>query len=180
MSRQHFFKDQQFHFALWPCDLSINRGHLLSRGIRCTKFGNFSAKGSRDTEWTTFEQRQEVWSWHLTIWLLRGIHCTKFDSIHEKDSKDIKWILLYKDQHFDIDLWPCYLKINRGPLFSWGIKCTMYMASNQSLAIFKQRGQKILSRNRFAFQTDRPTDWCRQYAPSSPFFFKKPQNILYS
>ena len=32
----------------WPCDLKINRGHLLPRGIHNTKFGNFHAKGSKD------------------------------------------------------------------------------------------------------------------------------------
>ena len=52
MSRQQYFKDQQFDPDLWPCDLNINRCHLLSGGItcNCTKFGNFQAKGSTDIE----------------------------------------------------------------------------------------------------------------------------------
>ena len=32
---------------LWSCDLKIHWKHLLSRGINCTKFGNFEAKGSK-------------------------------------------------------------------------------------------------------------------------------------
>ena len=42
-SRQDFFKEQQFDLDLWRCDLIINREHQLSRGIHCTKFGNFLA-----------------------------------------------------------------------------------------------------------------------------------------
>ena len=38
-------KDQRFDLDLWPWDLKINRKHLLSKGIHCTKFGNFQAKG---------------------------------------------------------------------------------------------------------------------------------------
>ena len=35
--------------CLWPCDLKINRGHghLLPRGIHCTKLDNFQAKGRK-------------------------------------------------------------------------------------------------------------------------------------
>ena len=46
LSRQHFFKVQQFYLELWPCDFRINRDHLLPRGIHCTKFGNFQAESS--------------------------------------------------------------------------------------------------------------------------------------
>ena len=53
LSRIFFFKGQQFHLDLWQCDLKINRGHLLSRGIHCTKFGNFQAKRSKDIEKTS-------------------------------------------------------------------------------------------------------------------------------
>ena len=50
LSGQHFFKDQQFDLDLRPCELNINRGCLILRGIKCTKFGNFQAKGSKDVE----------------------------------------------------------------------------------------------------------------------------------
>ena len=68
LSRKHFFKDQQFNLDLWPCALKVNRGHLLPRGINCTRFGNFQAKGSRDIEWTKFFQRPMIWPWPLTMW----------------------------------------------------------------------------------------------------------------
>ena len=46
---------KQFDIDLWPCDLNINRGNLLARGIHCTKLRNFlQAKGSRDIEKTSF------------------------------------------------------------------------------------------------------------------------------
>ena len=38
-------EDQQFDLDIWTCDLKINRGHLLSKGIYCTKFGNSTIKG---------------------------------------------------------------------------------------------------------------------------------------
>ena len=50
LNRRHLYKDQQFD--LGPCDLKINRGHLISRGIHCTKFGNFQMMESKDIEWT--------------------------------------------------------------------------------------------------------------------------------
>ena len=45
---QEILGGQHFNIDLWPCDLKINRGHILPRGIICTKFGNFKEKGSKD------------------------------------------------------------------------------------------------------------------------------------
>ena len=42
-ARGHFLQRKNFTPDLWPCDLKINRDHLLSKGIHCTKFGKFQA-----------------------------------------------------------------------------------------------------------------------------------------
>ena len=93
-----FFKDQQFDLHLWPRGLNIIRGHLLSRGIPCTKFGNFPAKGSTDIEHTSFIPRPSVWPWPLAMCpkiqygssTLYIIHCTKFGNLPSKGSRDIE------------------------------------------------------------------------------------------
>ena len=47
-SRQHLNKGQQFDLDLWPCDLKIDRSHLLSWDTTVpVKFGNFQAKGPK-------------------------------------------------------------------------------------------------------------------------------------
>ena len=61
-------ENQQIDLDLWTCDLNINTGHLLSKGISCTKFGNFLSKESSDIELTIFFQRPAVWPWPLAMW----------------------------------------------------------------------------------------------------------------
>ena len=93
-----FFKDQQFDLHLWPRDLNIIMGHLLSRGIQCTKFGNFPVKGSTDIEHISFIPRPSVWPWPLTMCpkiqygssTLYIIHCTKFGNLPSKGSRNIE------------------------------------------------------------------------------------------
>ena len=53
------FKDLQFDLDLWPCDLKINRDHLLLRSIHYTKFGDFQGKGSNDIEQTMIFKDQQ-------------------------------------------------------------------------------------------------------------------------
>ena len=48
IKRTTFFKN--LDLDLWPCELNINRGYLLYRGIHCTKFSIFPAKRSREIE----------------------------------------------------------------------------------------------------------------------------------
>ena len=57
LSRQNSYKDLKFDLDLWPCDLKINRQHLISKVSHCTKFDNSQAKGSKDIEWTTLGQQ---------------------------------------------------------------------------------------------------------------------------
>ena len=97
---KRYWADQSLDLYLWPCDLKINKKHLFSTGIHCTKFGNFPAKDR--------EQRPVVWSW-LDLWLcdhkiIRGhllpgvIHCSL--STFQRRSQEI----LNKDhQQFDLD-----------------------------------------------------------------------------
>ena len=97
LSGQYCFNDLQFDLDLWPCDLKIDRGHLLSQSNHCTKFYNFQLKESKDMEQTSFIQRPAVdlWPWDLKIirghLLSRSIHCTKCGIFQAKGSKDHKW-----------------------------------------------------------------------------------------
>lgn len=55
-----FFKIQQFYLDLWPCDLKVNGEHSNSRGIHCTKFGNFQGKGSNSIEQTSLRLQTDT------------------------------------------------------------------------------------------------------------------------
>ena len=58
--------------------------------------------------------------------LLRDIKCTKFGDFQAKGSRDIVRKAFFKDQLFDLDLWPRDVKINRGHLLPRGINCTKF------------------------------------------------------
>ena len=60
LNLQHWDDDQQIDLDLWPCGLKSNGKYPLTKGIHCSKFGNFKAKGWKDIEWTTFVYRLEV------------------------------------------------------------------------------------------------------------------------
>ena len=100
LSWQHFFNDQQFDLDLWPYDLKMDKGHLLSQSNLCTKFYNFQLKESKDVEQTSFIKRPAVdlWPWDLKIirgyLLSRSIHCTKCGIFQAKRSKDHEWTSL--------------------------------------------------------------------------------------
>ena len=72
LSRQHFFKDQQYDFDLWPCDLKVNRGPILSRGIHFSMFGNFHCLVYRPTNQQVF-QRGIKMCWGQGNWTI--VHC---------------------------------------------------------------------------------------------------------
>lgn len=95
MSWLRLYKDLQFDFELWPCDQNINRNHKISRGIHCTKYGNFLAKGLRNNKRTSFVQSSAVWFDLKKIarghHLPKRIHCTTFGDFPAKGSKDIVW-----------------------------------------------------------------------------------------
>ena len=64
LSGQHLCQNQHFSLEIWPYELKINREHILSRGIHCTKFGNFQWKESKDIEQTSLgpqTKRQPNW-----------------------------------------------------------------------------------------------------------------------
>ena len=63
-----FSNDQQFDLDLWPCDLKINKDHLLSRGIHCTKFGNFQVILSGD-----FLYKDQEFDLDLVTWKSFGV-----------------------------------------------------------------------------------------------------------
>ena len=62
LSEKYFFKDQHFDLDLWPRDLNINRGHVLSRSIHCIKFGRYWADIFWSTNWPTdhFQEKGKV------------------------------------------------------------------------------------------------------------------------
>ena len=50
LSRQHFFKDKQFHLDLWACDLKIKMVIYSLWAFTLLRFGNCQAKTSKDIE----------------------------------------------------------------------------------------------------------------------------------
>ena len=153
-----FFKDSHFDLNLWPCDLKINKGHLLSSGIHCR---NFLAKGPGQKILSghhLYKDQQfnlDLWPCDLKINYYRehlpsrGIHYTKLENfMYRADityTKTSNLIFTFT--------WKSIGNIN-----SLG-------ASNiRSLRTLKQRGQKILSGHRLVYRpTDRPffinIDW---------------------
>ena len=61
---QKIWETAQFGLEIWPHELKIDREHKLSRGIHCTKLGNFQWKESKDIEPTSLgpqTNRQPNW-----------------------------------------------------------------------------------------------------------------------
>ena len=50
---QHLGQRSAFDFYLRSHDLEVNRDHLFSRDIHCTKFGNFQAKKAKEKKYGT-------------------------------------------------------------------------------------------------------------------------------
>ena len=132
--------------AVW---LWLIRNHPPSEGIHCTKYGNLPANGSRDIEQTpcmflktsslTLTFDHNIIRDHP---LSEGIYCTKYGNVPANGSRDIKRTTFFKDQQFDLDLWPCDLKF-----YFLG---TFFIPN---LATFKHMCQKILSRHRLIYRS---------------------------
>ena len=68
LNGQHWEDDKQIDLDLWPCDLKSNGKYPLTRGIHCSNFGNFKAKGWTDIEWSTFVYRPAVLTFDHKTW----------------------------------------------------------------------------------------------------------------
>ena len=55
-------------FWPWPCNLNINRGHLLATSIHWTKYSNNQAKVSKDIKRVTFCTQTSSLTLTLTTW----------------------------------------------------------------------------------------------------------------
>lgn len=55
-------KDQQFQVDFWPCDLNINRGHLVARSIRWTKSNNYLDISFTYSEDNTLNWENVTWN----------------------------------------------------------------------------------------------------------------------
>jgi len=53
---------------LWPSDLNIYRGHLLSMTNLPTKYHDCHLATFQDIEQTWFLHKMLLWPWHLTYW----------------------------------------------------------------------------------------------------------------
>ena len=109
---------QQFDLDLWQSDLKINNIFL---GSSTVPNQTIKQRGQKIFWRTSFEQR------HLTMWpdnlRPRGIHCTKFSNSLAKGQTTLSEHHLYKDQKFDLDLWPCNLNVDSEHLLSRNIHC---------------------------------------------------------
>ena len=128
----------------------------LSSGNLCTKFGNYQANSSQNIEQAMLIWRPVVWPWPCDSKSNRD-NLLSLNSITEASSATIKQRVKRqtvdntgKDQQFwpwPLTMWP---KISIGVIFSLGASTV------PSLATFKQRGKKILSRHRLVWwSTDR-------------------------
>ena len=113
----------------------INGEHLFSRGNHCSKISNcmYQAMEDLNIERTIFFQRPAVWLWPFTwtsigsFTLKRHTQCHVFEIFQQKGPEIFSGPhYSYKDQHFDLDIWSRYLKINRVYLLSRGRCCTKF------------------------------------------------------
>ena len=62
-----------------------------------------------------------------SIWVIYSLEAITVPSLAKMITvRDIERTTLFSDQHLDLDLWPCELKINRGHLFSRVIHCNKF------------------------------------------------------
>ena len=101
--------------------------------------------------------------------LARRIHCPKFRDIPVKGSTNIEWINFFKDQQFDLDLWPSDLK-TKGVMYSAGASIV------PSLVTFKQGDQEILSGEHF-FKDQQFWHWPLTMWPQNQYGSCTPQEI---
>ena len=114
MRGQHLFKDQQFDLDFWPCNLKINRELLLSRGIHCTKFGNFQAQESKDICTKTSSLILTFDQCDLNIsgenLLLRGLHCIKFGNFKPRGQLSVHGLVYRPTDQLVQNNMPPYFK----------------------------------------------------------------------
>ena len=137
MRRQHLGW-RSAELDLWSHDLKINREHLLSKGIHCSKFSNYKVIEVLNIEQTTFFQKPAVWPWPLTscpknqrvIYFLEAFTVPSLTTFQQRSQE------ILKGQRQTVWPWPFMWPENH--LLPWGIYCIQFV-------IFMQRGQKILS-----------------------------------
>ena len=145
LSRQNFIIDLQFDLDLWSCDFKINRSHILPRDI------NFTTFKQRDQERKhLFKDQQfdldlspcdlKINRSHL---LPRDINCTKFGHFQAKGSRYWADYIISKTSSLILTFDHVTSKSIR-VIYSLGH--LLYQATS------KQRGQNIMSRQRFVYR----------------------------
>ena len=149
---------QHFDLDLWPCDLNIYWGNLLSRGIHCTKFNNFQAKGSRDSKNDFYKDQQfdlDLWPCDLNInrviYSLVTSTVPSLETFEQRGQEILSGHHFYEEQKFDLDLWLCDLWVNREHLLPRGIHCTKF-------GNFQAKNLKEIEWTSLGLQTNR--SWC--------------------
>ena len=99
-------------------------------------------------EWKILEWDEKL----QTNKLLRGTH-----TFQAKGSKTLSGQYNFLDQQFDLNFWPCDLKISRKHLLCRGIHSTKF-------GYFQAKGSKDIERKSLGIQTDRSTV-AKRYAP---------------
>ena len=164
-------KISSFNLTFDHMSCTSTRSSTLLRGILCTKFGNTQVL-QHSSKWV-----KRIWADNI---------CKKKPSIltltFEHVTRKLVWVFyylgastighhLYKDQQFDLDLWPCDLKISREHLISQGILCTKF--DN-----FQAQKSKDIKWTLLGLQTDQETNQptsAKQYAP----FFQRRASRLF-
>ena len=123
--RKTHWAQERFDLDLWTCDLKINGDHLLIGRKPCTKFGIDQVKGSKDTERTTHwaEKSGLTLTFKHVILKLIGIFYSLRATLYQVWYWSREGVKRYSEDNtlgweelFDLDLWTCELKINRGYL----------------------------------------------------------------
>ena len=110
MRRQHLGW-RSADLDLWSHDLKINREHLLSKGIHCSKFSNYKVIEVLNIEQTTFFQKPAVWPWPFTscpknqrvIYFLEAFTVPSLTTFQQRSQE------ILKGQRQTVWPWPFYV-----------------------------------------------------------------------
>ena len=155
LSEPHFYKDQQFNLDLWPCDLNINRNHLLSRVEEFTvpSLATFQHRGQETLSGEHFFKDQQfdhdLWPCDLQIGDINSLGASTV--VWKLSNKGVQKASFVQRPAYDFNLWPCDLKINRDFLISKAIQCIK--SGN-----FQAKGSKDIEWTSLGLQINRSTD----------------------
>jgi len=101
LSRHVFCIKYHCDLDLWPSDLKMYRGHLLSMTNLPTKYHDCHSETFQDIEWKWFLYKMLLWPWHLTYWP-QNVYGSSTD--HNQSFYTVEWLSLINFSRYWADM----------------------------------------------------------------------------